>query len=221
MPESKQLKIRAKEMMAGNYGRAVVVVLIGIIFAYFMRKNVIIDLLYTLLIMPALEIGMTCYFVMVYRGGRPQISTMFSAGFMEYPRKIGGMLLITLAVMVGFVLLIVPGVIISLMFAMVPYIFAVYPNVTIREAMDISRRVMNGHKAEFFILQLSFLGWIFISVTSCGIAQIFYVGPYIQTTMAGYYDELIEFAIRCGILDREELGIMMPLVAEMEMNKYE
>ena len=55
------------------------------------------------------------------------------------------------------------------------------------QAITLSRKMMNGHKADAFVLDLSFLGWILLSALTCGILHIFYVGPYIQATDAELY----------------------------------
>ena len=47
--------------------------------------------------------------------------------------------------------------------------------------------MMNGHKADAFVLDLSFLGWIILSALTAGILHIFYVGPYIRATDAELY----------------------------------
>ena len=48
---------------------------------------------------------------------------------------------------------------------------------------------MNGHKMELFLLQLSFIGWMFLSALTFGIL-ILYVGPYMEATMARFYDTI-------------------------------
>ena len=39
---------------------------------------------------------------------------------------------------------------------------------------------MDGQKGDAFVLDLSFIGWEFLSFITLGIVQIFYVGPYIK-----------------------------------------
>ena len=73
-------------------------------------------------------------------------------------------------------LFIVPGIIKMYSYRLVPYILKEHP-----------RKMMNGHKADAFVLDLSFLGWILLSALTCGILHIFYVGPYIQATDAELY----------------------------------
>lgn len=57
------------------------------------------------------------------------------------------------------------------------------------EAITKSRQMMNGHKWEFFVLQLSFLGWDILACLTLGIG-FFWLIPYIETTNAAYYRQL-------------------------------
>ena len=68
-------------------------------------------------------------------------------------------------------LLIVPGIIKSYEYRMVPYILAENPGMNRKEAFAISKRMMTGKKWATFVLDLSFFGWIFLSIFTCGILQ--------------------------------------------------
>lgn len=70
---------------------------------------------------------------------------------------------------------------------MVPYILAENPGMDRKEVFQISKEMMNGHKTDAFFLDLSFIGWQFLSAFTCGILAIFYVNPYIQATHAEIY----------------------------------
>ena len=57
---------------------------------------------------------------------------------------------------------------------------------TAREAITLSRKVMDGHKWELLGLMLSFFGWIVLSIITYGIG-FFWTLPYMFTTMAEYH----------------------------------
>ena len=73
---------------------------------------------------------------------------------------------------------------------MVPYILAENPNVEATEALKMSREMMQGNKWNAFVLDLSFLGWILLTICTCGILGIFYVNPYIYATDAELYQAI-------------------------------
>lgn len=52
-----------------------------------------------------------------------------------------------------------------------------------------SRRLMDGHKWEYFILQLSFIGWELLSLLTLGIGFL-WLNPYKNATYAAFYDNL-------------------------------
>lgn len=89
-------------------------------------------------------------------------------------------------------LLIVPGIIKMYDYYMVEYILADYPDLTISEALDRSKKMMRGHRLDTFVLNLSFLPWLFLSLFTFGILNTFYVTPYITATNAELY-----FALKC------------------------
>lgn len=59
------------------------------------------------------------------------------------------------------------------------------------DAITLSRRMMDGYKWKYFLLHLSFIGWLLLVIITFGIA-LFYVGPYYYTTVARFYEEVRE-----------------------------
>lgn len=86
-------------------------------------------------------------------------------------------------------LLIIPGIIKAYQYAMVPYILAEYPDMDYRTALKESKDMMDGHKIEYFVLGLSFIGWELLGILACCIGVIF-VTPYVNATFAEFYAEL-------------------------------
>jgi uncharacterized membrane protein len=88
----------------------------------------------------------------------------------------------------------VPGIIKAYSYSQTAYImkdmFAAGHKMTATEAITASRQVMDGHKAELFLLDLSFLGWYLLGVVTWGIALLLVV-PYYRVTRANYYRQLV------------------------------
>ncbi|GHP13066.1 membrane protein [Lentilactobacillus fungorum] len=59
------------------------------------------------------------------------------------------------------------------------------------EAIRRSRQMMNGHKFEYFILILSFLGWYILEGFSFGVLSL-WVQPYTQLAFANFYVKLAD-----------------------------
>lgn len=85
---------------------------------------------------------------------------------------------------------IIPGLVKSYSYKMVPYILAEDPFIDYKDAINLSREMMNGHKWRAFVLDLSFIGWYLLSALTLGILHIFYVGPYTCVTDAELYRTL-------------------------------
>lgn len=102
-------------------------------------------------------------------------------------------------------LLVIPGIIKSYSYRMIPYILAENPYISKERAFDISKQMMNGHKWEAFVLELSFFGWHLLSALTAGIVGTFYVAPYVDATNAEFYSAVKAEAIQKGITDSIEL----------------
>ncbi len=87
-------------------------------------------------------------------------------------------------------LFIIPGIIKAYEYRMIPYILAENPEMPSEEVFRISKDMMYGEKWNTFVLDLSFLGWKFLSLFTCGLLSIFYVNPYKNLTNVELYDVL-------------------------------
>ena len=154
-----------------------------------------------------LEVAVAGFFLAGWRGSPRTVNEMFVTLFDDtFLRKLGGMLWMMLKVFLWSLLFVIPGIIKALSYAMTPYILHQYPNVPAMEACNISEKMMKGHKTDLFITELSFLGWILLSGLTLGILYILYVGPYMEMTMAGIYDELQRLALESNIVTEAELN---------------
>ena len=86
-------------------------------------------------------------------------------------------------------LLFVPGMIKAISYSQAIMIMLENPNMDIMTSIKESQRMMNGHKMEYFILDLSFILWILLVTVTFGIASL-WVSPYMQITMVNYYNTL-------------------------------
>lgn len=117
--------------------------------------------------------------------------------FQDY-KKIG-LIVVTLIIsyvfiIFGYILLIIPGIMIAFSLVMVVYLLADSKETSISEAKNIIREsieMMNGYKLDYFIFELSFIGWHFLGAITFGIAYI-YVIPYFTFANTLYYQRLKE-----------------------------
>ena len=89
-------------------------------------------------------------------------------------------------------LLIIPGIVKSYEYRMIPYILGENPDMDKEQAFALSKRMMDGNKWNAFVLDLSFFLWDILGACTIGILTIFYVEPYRRLTNAGLYQALKE-----------------------------
>jgi uncharacterized membrane protein len=104
------------------------------------------------------------------------------------------LLMIIILLGIGVVTLLIGTFILAYAYRMVPYLIQEYPELTPREALKLSREMMRGHKWNLFVLDLTFMGWILLTVLTLGIGGL-WLTPYMQTTVAHYYEDLKQATI--------------------------
>lgn len=86
-------------------------------------------------------------------------------------------------------LFIIPGIIKSFSYAMTPFIMAENPDMTAKEAIEASKQIMDGHKGELFMLDLTFIGWELLAALTLNIGYIF-LNPYKNAAYTAFYKNL-------------------------------
>ncbi|MBQ2067167.1 MAG: DUF975 family protein, partial [Clostridiales bacterium] len=101
-------------------------------------------------------------------------------------------------------LFLIPGIIKSYSYFMVPYIAADNPELPSSRVFEISKQTMKGEKWNLFVLQLSFILWHLGCLITCGFGYLF-LTPYLEATYAELYACLKTKAMREGIIAEGEL----------------
>lgn len=158
------------------------------------------------ILVPSLVIGLNFFSVAMYRGESSSIEDIFREGFDNFGRKLGGYLWMELFIYLWSLLFVIPGIIKAISYALTPYILADCKNVKATDALKLSMRMMEGHKWEYFVLGLSFIGWLLLTSLTCGLLYVFYVGPYMNNTFAGYYAERKAAALAEGTVTEAQLA---------------
>lgn len=115
------------------------------------------------------------------------VGRLFSAfGGGHYLNVVKTMFLKELFVILWSFLLVIPGIIKAYQYALVPYILAESPQMPWRDALQLSKELMEGHKLELFLLELSFIGWYLLGALVCGVGVLF-VNPYSAAAEAEFY----------------------------------
>lgn len=123
----------------------------------------------------------------------PQIESLFTVYRDNLKKSFLVPLLQELFVFLWSLLFVIPGVIMAYAYSMAIYVANDNPELSAMDAIRKSRELMDGHKWDLFVLDLSFIGWIFLCLLTCGIGFIF-LAPYIEMAHVEFYRELTEQA---------------------------
>ena len=163
-----------------------VIAMIMIFFAVVMVYSIIM-----FIIGSAVAVGYSEFNLDIVESVRPRIGSIFSR-FGQLKTAVCARLIMFVRIFIGTMLFIIPGIIMSYSYAMVNFVMAEHPEMTARRALKESKRMMKGNRFKLFCLQLSFIGWVFLSVLTFGIGFFFLV-PYQQAALAAFY---------CDVRDR-------------------
>ena len=194
-----ELKSLAKSQIKGNILTLFLCYLI--IFAINVSLSFIIPIVGGIIsgiLAPAFTMSIVLIFLNLVDGNVACVSDTFS-GFRVFGKAFFLNIVMALFLALWTLLLVVPGIIKTFSYSMAFYILAENPEMSVFEALTESRRLMDGHKMEFFILNLSFIGWILLTAITFGIAGI-YVNPYIFATNTNFYRYLKNNSVEKEIL---------------------
>jgi integral membrane protein len=148
-----------------------------------------LSLVMTILLLPLMWGFYTMYLDHI-RGEKVGLGNLFQGYSKEwFSKSLLTLLLMYVYILLWTLLLIIPGIIKALSYAMTPYVLKDNPNMKSNEAIEESMRLMSGHKAELFLLSLSFIGWALLSLLTLGIGFLWLI-PYMQTACAYFYEDL-------------------------------
>lgn len=136
-------------------------------------------------------IGYTAYLIKLVRGEQMTIKDALLSKYSIFVLILVANIVVSLCGTLWTLLLVVPGVIYAYKMAMVNYILAddLPENTTWKDVLDKSKEMMEGHKMDYFVFELSFFGWFLLSGLTFGIALI-WVLPYVEIATVMYYEEL-------------------------------
>lgn len=178
----------------------------------------LISLVLTLFVGLNLQVGFARY-LMESRQGNPPLDTLFSVFRSGYGNILKVQFLTNLKIFLWSLLLVVPGIVKSYQYCMVPYLLAENPYLSSSRAQELSREMMAGEKWNTFVLELSFLGWTLLAVLVGGLVEVIPllgvisfvsiaalpVNVYRNATVAELYAALRAKADAMGMVDPDEL----------------
>lgn len=118
-----------------------------------------------------------------------EVAALFDC-FRDFGRYFVLNLLIGIFVFLWSLLFVIPGIIAGFRYSQAAFLMMDDPDLSPLDAIRQSKELMRGHKWEYFVMTLSFLGWEILVGLTAGILGI-WIQPYMETTYASYYNGLI------------------------------
>ena len=208
--ENHEIRARSRGILAGNWGTAVLVILVYAILTGIGGSSsgstsgesgwfsgIIIGLVavfsmlaiaYTILVANVIEYGSQVTFLRFVRDGKIVFENLFS-GFRDFGRVVATMFIKNLFIFLWSLLFIIPGIVKSYAYAMTEYILLDNPGMDSLAAISKSKQMMYGWKGKLFLLDLSLIGWAILCMFTCGIGFL-WLGAYFKSNRAIFYMEL-------------------------------
>lgn len=142
----------------------------------------------SILVGHVVNVGYSSFLLNVVDENEHKFTDVFS-GFRRYKSVVLVGLRTYITIFLWSLLFVIPGIIASYDYAIVPFLQVDHPEYSPKECMEKSKFIMNGNRWRLFCLEFSFIGWHFLAGFTCGVGNV-WLTPYIQTARAVFYREI-------------------------------
>ena len=141
-----------------------------------------------LFIQGPISIGLATYSLAIANQKDYSYNQIFT-GFKYFFKALFLFLLFNISFLIGFIFLIIPGIIIALMFSQIFYIMADDPETGVIDAFKKSASLMKNKKLQLFGLGMRYFGLFILGVFTLGIWWLWLI-PQAYVSFAIFYKEL-------------------------------
>lgn len=206
MKTNYEYRAAARETLKGQWSEVVLmsIILFGVAILFGTPQSVISDGIMTgifgsvyfvamILLVAPLEYAFFNVLLLMIRerlDAQTHVGEMWGVFKTDFSRSVPAILLSSIIiVLISIPTLFIGGIILGYAYKMVPLLIHDYPELSTREVLRTSREMMRGHKWDLFLLELSFLGWVLLSILTLGIGLL-WLTPYIYAAEAHFYEDL-------------------------------
>lgn len=201
---NKVLMTQARESLSGKWGLTMGTYVVFTLVSIGIAQIPILGQIINILITGPIAIGFAIFALALSRKQEAKFSQVID-GFQKFGTGVCTYLLQLIFVFLWMLLLIIPGIIAQLSYAMTYYIIAEDDKIGPLDAITKSKQMMNGNKWKLFCLQFRFLGWTLLCVLTFGIGFLWLI-PYMMISFAQFYDDLkvINAEVETEVQDTEQ-----------------
>jgi uncharacterized membrane protein len=178
----------ARESLNGKWGLAIGTFLLYYVLPILFYGVPVIGWIASIILQMAFVTGITIFSLSISRNQDARLEQLFS-GFKKSGLVFTAALLMFVFVLLWSLLLVIPGIIAALSYSMTYYIIAEDNSVGAMEAIDRSKKMMDGYKWKYFRLLLRFFGLSLLCILTLGIGFLWLI-PYFHVTNAKFYDDI-------------------------------
>lgn len=186
--ENSVLIRESRDVLSGRWGLAVGVFFIYMVIIGALNGSHKSGSLLWLLLAGPFSLGAAIFSLALARREDASVGQLFK-GFQNFGTAFLVNIVLTFMIAIGFILLIVPGVILALSYSLTYFILVDHPEMRPMDAIRKSRLMMNGYKMKLFYLGLRFLGLALLCVLTLGIGFLWFF-PFVHVCMARFYEDI-------------------------------
>ena len=191
--DRKEIKARARQQLGGQIFGNLWLMALLVCFVYGAicgAAGSVLPGIGALIVLGPMSYGLDYIFLKQYRnGGAMDFGDLFKGFTEDFGQNFLIGLLTGIFTFLWGLLLIVPGIVKSYSYSMAYYIKIDNPEYDWKTCITESRMMMNGHKWDLFVQDLSFIGWYIVGSMVFGIGTLWVV-PYHMASRAIFYDTL-------------------------------
>ena len=178
----------AKESLKGKWGLAIGTIVVYLLIVLCIQEIPIVGAIASLIIAGPFALGLAYFSLSISRNQEAKLEQIFQ-GFNNFGTALSAYLLMIGFILLWTLLLIIPGIIAAMSYSMTVYIIADDNSIGAMDAIDKSKKMMDGYKWKLFRLGLRFLGWSLLCILTLGIGFLWLM-PYMQVSLAKFYDDV-------------------------------
>jgi uncharacterized membrane protein len=178
----------ARESLKGKWGLAIGTFVVYMLISVVLQVIPVVGTIAPLIISGPFALGLAVFSLSISRKQDAKLEQIFQ-GFNNFGTALGAYLLMILFTFLWMLLLIIPGIIAAISYSMTFYILADDNSIGAMDAINKSKKMMDGYKWKYFCLGLRFLGWALLCILTLGIGFLWLM-PYMRVSMAKFYDDV-------------------------------
>ena len=189
MKENTQIMSEARASLNGKWPLAIGTFLILLLISMGAALIPLAGQIIGILIAGPLAVGGAYFALNIVRDQVAQTDDLFFSFNNNLGNSILAYLLVVAFALIGFILLIIPGIIVALALSQTWFILAENPSMDSYDAIMGSKKMMDGYKFKLFKIQLRLLGLGLLCLLTLGIGFLWLL-PYQYVVYAKFYEEV-------------------------------